>query len=183
MSIENNSMAGFIGLLPPSQGGDTIATMAEIQHVGTTHRCIRPTFVQNAWVKQATERVVFVTRFRADQARGVRKSLTEMAVIGLVDGRTRQAQAFYATVAELVSDHGGEDAVSRAELELIRRAAGLAILAAQFEADILGGDKVNVERYVVAINAQRRVLTTLGLGRRARHVTPDPLAYAARSTE
>ncbi len=80
-----------------------------------------------------------------------------------------------------MSDLGGDAAVSRAELELIRRAAGLSVLAAQMEADIVGGENVDVERYTATINAQRRVLTTLGLKRRARDVTPDPLEYAARA--
>ena len=62
--------------------------------------------------------------------------------------------------------------MSRAELELIRRAAGLSVLAAQIEADIVGGEEVNVERYTAAINAQRRVLVTLGLKRRVPDITP-----------
>ncbi len=110
-----------------------------------------------------------------------RSSLTSLPIIGLVDGRTRTALAFKATVGDLVSDMGGEAAVSRAELELIRRAAGLSVLAAQIEAEIVNGDEVAIDRYTATINAQRRVLVTLGLKRRARDVTPDPLEFAARS--
>ncbi len=92
-----------------------------------------------------------------------RSALTSLPIVGLVDGRTRPALAFKAAVVDLVSDLGGDDAVSRAELELIRRAAGLSVLAAQMEAAIVSGEKIDVERYTAAINAQRRVLVTLGL--------------------
>ena len=110
-----------------------------------------------------------------------RSALTSLPILGLIDGRTRPALAFKTAVGDFVSDLGGDAAVSRAELELIRRAAGLSVLAAQIEAEIVNGDEVAIDRYTATINAQRRVLVTLGLKRRARDVTPDPLEYAARS--
>ncbi len=106
-----------------------------------------------------------------------RSALTVLPIVGLVDGRTRPALAFKAAVADFVLDLGGDDAVSRAELELIRRAAGLSVLAAQIEAEIVGGDKIAIDRYVATINAQRRVLVTLGLRLRARDITPDLKTY------
>ena len=60
----------------------------------------------------------------------------------LVDGRTRPAKAYEATVAALVADLGGEDVISRAELEIVRRAAGLGVLAQQIEAALVRGAKV-----------------------------------------
>jgi len=113
-----------------------------------------------------------------------RSALTSLPILGLMDGRTRPALAFKTAVGDFVSDLGGDAAVSRAELELIRRAAGLSVLAAQIEAEIVNGDKVAIDRYTATINAQRRLLVTLGLKRRARDVTPDPLEYArARAVE
>jgi hypothetical protein len=108
-----------------------------------------------------------------------RSALTSLPILGLIDGRTRPALAFKAAVADFISDLGGDAAVSRAELELIRRAAGLSVLAAQLEGEIVGGEDVNVERYVTVINAQRRVLVTFGLKRRARDVTPPLDEYLA----
>ena len=108
-----------------------------------------------------------------------RSALTSLPILGLIDGRTRPALAFKAAVADFISDLGGDAAVSRAELELIRRAAGLSVLAAQLEGEIVGGEDVNVERYVTVINAQRRVLVTFGLKRRARDVTPPLDGYLA----
>ena len=92
-----------------------------------------------------------------------RSALTRLPILGLIDGRTRPALAFKTAVGDLVSDLGGDAAVSRAQLELIRRAAGLSVLTAQIEAAIVSGEKIDVERYTAAINAQRRVLVTLGL--------------------
>ena len=102
---------------------------------------------------------------------------TYLPLVGEVDGRTRSALAFKAAVADFVSDLGGDQAISRAQLELARRAAGLAVLAAQHEADIVGGNEVDAERYVTLANAQGRVLTRLGLKRRARDITPDLRTY------
>ncbi len=112
-----------------------------------------------------------------------RSALTSLPILGLIDGRTRPALAFKAAVADLISNLGGDTVVSRAELELIRRAAGLSVLSAQLEAEIVGGEDVNVERYVTVINAQRRVLVTLGLKRRARDVTPPLEQYLAARRE
>ncbi len=92
-----------------------------------------------------------------------RSALTRLPILGLIDGRTRPALAFKTAVGDLVFDLGGDAAVSRAQLELIRRAAGLSVLTAQIEAAIVSGEKIDVERYTAAINAQRRVLVTLGL--------------------
>jgi hypothetical protein len=103
--------------------------------------------------------------------------------VGQIDGRTRPALAFKAVVAELASDLGGADHLSRAQMELIRRAAGLSVLASQQEADILTGGSVDVEAYTGIANTQRRLLVTLGLKRKARDVTPDPLDYIKAPAE
>ena len=100
--------------------------------------------------------------------------------IGTVDGRTRPAKAFERIIVDLVSDLGGADIISRAELEIIRRAAGLGVLATLIEAKILNGDDVNPTEYQSIANAQGRLLTRLGLKRRQRDITPpDPLEYAS----
>ena len=41
----------------------------------------------------------------------------------------------------------------------------------------LSGEKIDVPEYLSAINAQRRVLVTLGLKRRAHDSTPSLAAY------
>jgi len=93
--------------------------------------------------------------------------------LGLVDGRTREARLYGQAVADVVSDLGGDDNVSRAELELVRRAAGLSVLAALAESKLLTGEETDIGELVSVGNAQRRILATLGLQRRSRDVTPD----------
>lgn len=97
--------------------------------------------------------------------------------LGLVDGRSREAKLYGAAVGDIVSDLGGESEVSRAELELVRRAAGLSVLAALAESRLLAGDDLDVSELVSIGNAQRRLLATLGLQRRAVDTTPDLQTY------
>jgi len=61
----------------------------------------------------------------------------------------------------------------------VKRCSVLATLLEHFEARLLLGERVSVSEYVELLNAQRRILSTLGIRRQARDVTPDPLAYAA----
>ena len=100
--------------------------------------------------------------------------------LGLVDGRTREARLYGQAVADVVSDLGGDDNVSRAELELVRRAAGLSVLAALAESRLLAGEDMDISELVSVGNAQRRILATLGLQRRAVDTTPDLQTYLAR---
>ncbi len=103
--------------------------------------------------------------------------------IGTVDGRTRPAKAYEAIVNALVADLGGKDAISRAELEIVRRAAGLGVLAGQIEAAIVAGDDIDPMQYQSVANAQGRLLFRLGLKRVARDVTPPLADYLASKAE
>jgi hypothetical protein len=55
---------------------------------------------------------------------------------------------------------------------MVRRCAGLAVLAAQHEAAIVAGEKVDAESYIAIANAQGRALSRLGLKRVVRDITP-----------
>ena len=92
--------------------------------------------------------------------------------LGMVDGRTREARLYGLAVQDITDDLGGQDQLSRAELELARRAVGLSVLAAMAESRLLTGDEINIAELVSVGNAQRRILATLGLKRVARDV-PD----------
>lgn len=99
--------------------------------------------------------------------------------LGLVDGRSREARLYGQAVADVVSDLGGDDNVSRAEMELVRRAAGLSVLAALAESKLLAGENMDISELVSVGNAQRRILATLGLQRRAVDTTPSLQEYLA----
>lgn len=85
--------------------------------------------------------------------------------MGLTDGRKREAKHYGAMVAALAADLGGEDRLTTAQMELVRRAAGLSLLASMGEAALINGDDVDVEQLVAVGKAQRFILTSLGLER------------------
>ena len=80
-----------------------------------------------------------------------------------------------------LSDLGGESVCSEAELSIIRRAAlltlELEVLEAKFEAEGEASIK-QLECYQRTANSLRRLLESVGLKRRPKDVTPNPLDYA-----
>jgi len=100
-----------------------------------------------------------------------------LPVLGRIDGRTMAALAFRKALDDFVGDLGGDENITRAELEIARRAAGLAVLAAAHEVSILAGKPIDVPTYLNLINTQRHVLLALGLSRRPKDITPNPIEY------
>lgn len=97
-----------------------------------------------------------------------------------VDGRSQLARRYRDLVGEFTSDLGGSDRLSEGERQLIRRAACLAIQCERAETSMAGGDDLDLQNYVTASNALRRIVATLGLQRRARDVTPSLSEYLAK---
>ncbi len=104
------------------------------------------------------------------------RMLIQVPGFGEIDGRTREAWYYRQLVEDVVSDLGGIDNVSRAEIELTRRAAGLGVLASQFEARIIDGRPRDgdIDYLTKVASAQVNVFNKLGLRRRARDVNPSP---------
>ena len=96
-----------------------------------------------------------------------------------VDGRTVPARVFRDTLAEIVSDLGGRDAISEGEYQLARRAAALSVECLIAETKQAAGEPLNLDTFIPAVNALNRTLGNLGLKRRARDVTPDLATYIA----
>jgi len=103
--------------------------------------------------------------------------LMRMLSLRDVDCRKGPTRVLLARARRLTRDLGGD--LSEAQQELVKRCSVLATLLEHFEARLLLGERVSVSEYVELLNAQRRILSTLGIRRQARDVTPDPLAYAA----
>jgi glutathione S-transferase len=97
-----------------------------------------------------------------------------------IDRRTRAFQAAERLLGELIVDLGGEARASAGEREIAQRAAVLGSLIEDIEARWLRGETIALGDYLAATNAQRRLLATLGLERRARDVTPSLDRYLAR---
>lgn len=92
-----------------------------------------------------------------------------------IDLRTRAGKLFVATRDAIISDLGGRDELSRAELELVDRAAGLATRLNAADAEMLEGEAPSLaaSEYATLANSLNRILSTLGLRRRPRDVTPS----------
>lgn len=83
-----------------------------------------------------------------------------------VDGRTACARRIRDIYTQILNDLGGAERASEAELQLCKRAAGLAVTCEQIEAAMVRGETINCEDYVRLTNASNRTLSTLGLKRR-----------------
>jgi len=88
-----------------------------------------------------------------------------------LDGRTTAIRNVRETEAAIAADLGGTEHLSTAQRALARRAAVLSGVVEDAEARWATGDAgFELDRYLAAVNALRRVLSTLGLERRARPV-------------
>jgi hypothetical protein len=96
-----------------------------------------------------------------------------LQTLGDLDLRTKAASHAIALRDNLVSDLGGRDNVTVAEMELCTRAAVLGSMCQHYETGWLSGDTtVDLARYFNAATIQRRVLADVGLQRRAKDITP-----------
>lgn len=92
-----------------------------------------------------------------------------------VDERSLVARRYREVLSSLVSDLGGPESMSEAELIIARRAASLVVVAEQYESRMAEGGKLDLESYMPVVNTLSRLLTTLGLKRRPKQVGPSPL--------
>ncbi len=96
------------------------------------------------------------------------------AILPGVDGRTAMGRRLREIVGALVSDLGGDDAMTEAKLHIVRRVAVLAAQLETIEADAANGVRAfDIGTYSTGANTLRRLLADLGLERRARDVTPN----------
>jgi len=83
-----------------------------------------------------------------------------------LDQRCAAARRARALVATLERELGGDP--SAAQRELITRVALLSVLSGDAEVAILNGVPIDVTAYCTLANTQRRILSTLGIERRAK---------------
>jgi hypothetical protein len=100
-----------------------------------------------------------------------------------LDRRTAAYQATARLISEIEADLGGHDRLSTAERQLVQRAAVLGAVLIDAEAKWLAGDAFDPSTYCAIVNAQRRVLETIGLKRRARDVSPLAELWRAEQEE
>lgn len=111
----------------------------------------------------------------------LRRMRTKIALptTATLDLRTRAGRLFIQTRDAIIADLGGRDQLSRAELELVDRAAGLATRLNAADAEMLEGmpQSLSAADYATLANSLNRILTTLGLKRRQKDITPDLRTY------
>lgn len=95
-----------------------------------------------------------------------------LLTLGHLDGRTIAARRAHELIETIEADLGGADNLSEGSRQLVQRAAVLGTFIESCEAQWLGGAAVDLADYLAAINSQRRVLSTIGLERRQRDVSP-----------
>jgi hypothetical protein len=91
-------------------------------------------------------------------------------VLDNVDGRSAVARRYRDVLNELISDLGGDP--SGAQSAIARRAAALCVVCEQAEAEMVAGGVLDLAEFTTAANSLRRLLSDLGLERRARDITP-----------
>lgn len=108
-----------------------------------------------------------------------RRTKITLPTVATLDMRTRAGRLYRDTREALIADLGGRDQLSRAELELVERVAGLATRLNAADAELLSGEAQSLgpAEYATLANALNRILSTLGLKRRQKDVTPTLRAY------
>lgn len=96
-----------------------------------------------------------------------------------LDHRSAPARRYRSVVAALVTDLGGPDHVTEAQVQLARSAAGLVVLRERLDTRFLNGLKTDTHAYVRIAGSLTRVLVALGLKRQQKDVTPSLDNYVA----
>jgi len=89
------------------------------------------------------------------------------------DGRLALPRRFRDLCAGIASDLGGAEHLSTIQLDLIRRYAGLAVLAEKLEADVINGREVALGEMILIASTLARLSRRIGLKRVAKDVTPS----------
>jgi hypothetical protein len=111
-----------------------------------------------------------------------RRRIVRLLDRNALDGRTSVAKAYDHLAGSIHSDLGGIDRMSTIERHLVEAFVGSALVLENLNTRILGGAEIDgplVAMHSAAVSAMVRVSSRLGIARRPRDVTPDPLTYAA----
>jgi hypothetical protein len=90
-----------------------------------------------------------------------------------IDDLDRRTAAYRQTrrlIDEIEGDLGGADRLSPGERQLVQRAAVLGAVLTDTESRWIEGEPIDTTAYCTVVNAQRRVLESIGLRRRMRDV-------------
>jgi hypothetical protein len=96
------------------------------------------------------------------------------------DGNSKSAwsRRFHDLILGHIADLGGADLLSEAQFSLIRRAAAIETELERLDARLSRDEPVDMDAYSRCAGHLRRLFETIGLERRPKDITPDPLVYA-----
>jgi hypothetical protein len=115
-----------------------------------------------------------LTALRSAKSNGTR-------ILDGCDHRTARMRRLRDLIGMHLSDLGGEDACSAAEMSIVRRASLLTLELEVMESkfDTAGEASLKqLDTYQRVANSLRRLLESLGMKRRPKDITPAPLDYA-----
>ena len=118
-------------------------------------------------------------RVRAKRPRSAITSGRKLFVEG--DPNSAWSRRYHDLVVGHISDLGGRDLLSEAQLSLIRRASAIECELERLDAALSLGEAVDLDSYARATSHLRRLFETLGLERRPREVGEVTLAELLRS--
>jgi hypothetical protein len=91
-----------------------------------------------------------------------RSRLTNNSTLALgTDGRTATARRFRDLITNLISEHGGEAALSTVQLGAIRQAAAINLHLERLQAAIVRGEVVDADALIRLSSESRRILGSL----------------------
>src|SRR6516162_1251115 len=88
------------------------------------------------------------------------------------DGNSAWSRRYRDLIVGHVSDLGGRDMLSEAQLSLIKRASTLELELEQAEGRLSKGEQIDLDCYGRAASHLRRILESLGLERKPRNIGP-----------
>jgi hypothetical protein len=105
------------------------------------------------------------------------------AVLPDVDGRSLIARRFRDICSAMSIDQGGQDRLSEARVQLIRRFSAAAVLAEQLEAKLANGEEIDIAQHALLCSSLVRLSARIGIDRRAKKVVPTLDQYMLESTD
>ena len=121
--------------------------------------------------------VCAVTEGRPKKQRSAVTNGRRMFVEG--DGRSPWSRRYRDLIAGHVSDLGGSEALSEAQMSLVRRASAIECELEQMEGRLSQGEAIDLDVFTRSASHLRRILETLGIERVARDITQDLQTYLA----
>jgi hypothetical protein len=116
-----------------------------------------------------------VRKALADKTAATRSRVTNGKKFFLsdVDGRSALARRVRDVASAIAGDLGGADALTEAQMQLIRRATLIAVSCERMESDAAAGKDIDLELFGSLTDRLGRTLQRLGMKRVAKDITPS----------